>query len=655
MNLIFSDPTSSVQYEGVNIASMGPAGFSMQEFDWAMLNINEAQDRQEFNLEKKYLEEKNNKLIEEKKPPLYTTLSDSDVEELASNERAKDELIASGTETEASLNGLDPKTIASKLEALNQKQNAENTAAGGATAGSLAFMMLSYLGLGRKENDGGRVETDSEDGLIDAPWDQKLNVLEIDEKINDVLDGKLKVEREILFDDGTRYVKLSDGTLISQNNYLSYMNRHTDAKIYLTSDPNHRDSIYPSDDVRSRETIIDIIDRPAREYYKLTQPQLETYREKISKFEEKVKVSEPPVVLKTDNLLVSEENDLKNLREKRTELIKSFQQKILDDIRKNPTDSPYKESADLAKLRKVFETELARVDKGIKTLNAKADIPFKTPVKSKDIVAEAKSRTNYEKIMGLSKDEALKRHQELTKEKDLKNKADKDLNDQRSSIDGLNKAIKLLDDKLSSSKLSEVEKSRLGADRKNLQETVERARQVYAVKLADQESAYKEAFERKTKESIAILNKIYGDQKKTLESELESIKDSKLKKDIDRVEKIKAEIAQLETNKNAAIDSIDNKYKSSTVIVLDRSQDAKADKDAKFYNPKVLIDQYTQSNLKFINESLYPNGAPEFSTKELPGNPMRQQLVLKDGAGVDSGVIILGTQGVNQHSDYGEK
>lgn len=68
-----------------------------------------------------------------------------------------------------------------------------------------------------------------------------------------------------------------------------------------------------------------------------------------------------------------------------------------------------------------------------------------------------------------------------------------------------------------------------------------------------------------------------------------------------------------------------------------------------------MIDQYTQSNLKFINESLYPSGAPEFSTKELPGNPPRQQLVLKDGAGIDSGVIILGTQGVNQHSDYGEK
>ncbi|MCW7464055.1 TIGR04388 family protein, partial [Leptospira limi] len=46
LNLDRNGLTSSVQYDGVNIASMGPAGFSMQEFDWAMLNINEAQDRQ---------------------------------------------------------------------------------------------------------------------------------------------------------------------------------------------------------------------------------------------------------------------------------------------------------------------------------------------------------------------------------------------------------------------------------------------------------------------------------------------------------------------------------------------------------------------------------------------------------------------------------
>ncbi|MCZ8344305.1 MAG: hypothetical protein O9301_14820 [Leptospira sp.] len=140
--------------------------------------------------------------------------------------------------------------------------------------------------------------------------------------------------------------------------------------------------------------------------------------------------------------------------------------------------------------------------------------------------------------------------------------------------------------------------------------------------------------------------------------EIETIQDSAKKTDLDKVKKWKEDISKIEKSRDEARDAIENKYTSSKIIVLDhldRSQDAKADKDAKFHNPKVLVDQYTQSNLKFINESLYPSGAPEFSTQELPGNPPRKQLVLKDGAGFDSGDIILGTQGVNQHSDYGEK
>ncbi|TGM34436.1 hypothetical protein EHQ89_13580 [Leptospira biflexa] len=136
---------------------------------------------------------------------------------------------------------------------------------------------------------------------------------------------------------------------------------------------------------------------------------------------------------------------------------------------------------------------------------------------------------------------------------------------------------------------------------------------------------------------------------------MESIKDSKLKTDINRAQKIKAEIAKLETNKNAAIDSINNKYQSSTVIVWDRTQDAIADMYAKFHDPKVLIDRYTKANLEFINSKLYPDNKPDFSVKDLPGNPPKQQLVNKDSTGSDSGVIILGTEGVNQHKDYGEK
>lgn len=581
--------STSLEHNGISIGTNGPNGFQMDEINFAEQNINAAQDQSQDN--------QSNRDTTDADP---TRNQDSDNDFFADMGEAAGVaiagLLAGGAGLVTGLFG---------------------GGTGGATTGGNASPVPTNTGV--------------------VATDEPVRRREDEEGGDDVAEGD--TDNSILLADATKKNPYAlDFLSQSLRDQMGYYDPRMDP-----------DNLRPSDDVRSRETIIDIIDRPARESLKLTQPQLETYREKISKFEKNVKDSEPPVV-KTDNLLVSEENDLKNLREKRTELIKSFQQKILDDIRKSPTDAPYKESADLAKLRKVFETELAKVDKGIKRLNAKADIPFKTPVKSKDIVAEATSRTNFEKIMNLSKDEASQRNRELTIEQDKKSKVDKDLEEQRSKIVELDKAF----DSLEKMK-SKLPESEVIAAKKLLQEYMTSAKQDYAVKLEKQESVYKEAFERKTKESTAILNKIYGDQKKTLETELESIKDSKLKTDIDNVKKIKADIAQLETNKNAAIDSIDNKYKSSTVIVLDRSQDAKADKDAKFHNPKVLIDQYTQSNLKFINESLYPSGAPEFSTKELPGNPTRQQLVLKDSAGVDSGVIILGTQGVNQHSDYGEK
>ncbi|TGL17392.1 hypothetical protein EHQ47_19550 [Leptospira bourretii] len=40
-----------------------------------------------------------------------------------------------------------------------------------------------------------------------------------------------------MFDDGIKYAKLSDGSLISVSNVLSYNNRNAEAKFILASDP----------------------------------------------------------------------------------------------------------------------------------------------------------------------------------------------------------------------------------------------------------------------------------------------------------------------------------------------------------------------------------------------------------------------------------
>ncbi|WP_244594371.1 hypothetical protein [Leptospira ryugenii] len=640
--------STSAQLNGINLATNGPNGFVMEEINWAEQNINLAQDRTN------RLQERAN-LIADGVPPAVAerimnaqlnneTLSESD--QALVNRAQERQILRDAGKSDEDINKMSPGERGDRVADLSKPRpyDPETIAVSAAASiGTFFAGAFAFAGGGNANNGGNQTPTNNP-----AVAERPVRMRKEEEG-----DSEVEVDRDgIRLDNNERPVSLVDAT--DRNPFSQffvpdgYQNGFYDPRL----DPDYR---RPGQSDESEETINHVIDRNTRGIYKLSEEQLETYREKEKNLDKKLKASEPPIKSKTENLLASEENELTNLRKKRTELTEAFKQKMRNDIRNSSSDSPYKESADLAKVRKVYEAELAKLDKGIKSLNAKADIPFKTPVKPSDIVAEATSRTNYEKIMGLSKDEAIQRNRELTEERALKGKVDKDLQDQRSTIDGLNKAVKLLEEKQSSSKLSEAEKTRLGSEKKNLQETVERERQVYADKLAKQESVYKEAFEKKTRESKEIINKIYDDQIKIKETELESKKDSKEKTDIDRVKKLKAEIAQLETNKNTAIDSIDNKYKSSKVIVMDQPQDAIPDRYAKFHDPKALIDRHTKANLEFINEKLYSEDKPDFTMKDLPGNPPRKQLIIKDSNGLESGVIILGTESVNQHNDYGEK
>lgn len=179
--------TSSAQYDGINLASMGPAGFSMQEIDWAMLNINEAQDRQKFNQDKTYLASK---------PGIdLTKIPDSEIENLAATERGKDKLIAEGVTTPENLRSLTPEQIAAKVQELENKHNAENTA-GGAAATSTALFLLGYLGIRRNEDD---VKTPSEDKINEVKDKATLKIDELKKKLESSINNKEKndLERKI--------------------------------------------------------------------------------------------------------------------------------------------------------------------------------------------------------------------------------------------------------------------------------------------------------------------------------------------------------------------------------------------------------------------------------------------------------------------------
>lgn len=195
--------TSTAQYDGINLASMGPAGFSMQEIDWAMLNINEAQDRQKFNEDLRYLEGK---------PGIdLAKISDKDIENIAANERRKDKLIAEGVATPENLKNLTPDQIAAKVQELENKRNTENTAAGAATASSLAFLILGYLGLGRRENDG-ETQAQSDEKINEVKDKAALKIDELKKALESSQNSKEKnnLERKIVKLENERDAAIKD-------------------------------------------------------------------------------------------------------------------------------------------------------------------------------------------------------------------------------------------------------------------------------------------------------------------------------------------------------------------------------------------------------------------------------------------------------------
>lgn len=399
-----------------------------------------------------------------------------------------------------------------------------------------------------------------------------------------------------------------------------------------------------------------IVNRATLDRLNISQKQYDDYGKKIKEVDQKN--SEPPISQKIGNLLASEEIDLKRLREKRIQLTEEFKQKILEDIRKSPKESTFNESNELLKSRNEYEKSLKDIDKKINQLNAKAEKGIQTPKTQKEISNEVSHLKNYEKIMGLSREQSIERNHKLTEEANQKNKANQELKKQKTDIETLEKAIQGIENMESPNHKTKLTESELENMKALLSSDLKKAKEAYVVVSVRQEALYKESFERKNTESKAMLDKIYGDQIKIKKVQIESLKTSDNKKDIEQVKKLKDEIDGLQKTRDEAKTTIDNKYKSSTIITIDSLEDAKSDKDAKFHNPQALIDRYTESNLKLINDGLYqgdPKGIPDYTTKEISGNPSKQQLVLKDATGKESGVIILGTQGVNQHSDYGEK
>lgn len=159
----------------------------------------------------------------------------------------------------------------------------------------------------------------------------------------------------------------------------------------------------------------------------------------------------------------------------------------------------------------------------------------------------------------------------------------------------------------------------------------------------------------------ALLTKLFGNQITEKEMiltqkrmEIENTTDLKKRIGLEsEISKLNKEISTLRSEQAAEITKIDNKNRSSIVILGGTQMDSLPDANAKFYDTDTLVTGYTTSNLAYINDNengLYSGDTnpPKYSEVTV-GNPPHTQLVLDGG-----GVINLGTQQVNQHVDYKE-
>ncbi len=354
----------------------------------------------------------------------------------------------------------------------------------------------------------------------------------------------------------------------------------------------------------------------------------------------------------------------------------------------------------MVKARAEFEKAIGEIDKNTKNLSKKADKVIQKPTSEKDIVREAKNPVNYEKHMGLSREQAIERNNQINKENKLKTNADIELQINIKNVESLKKEVSDLENKLAKERMLVDAKIKdlkgkeipddlmknlkiLATELNNIQPVLGKAVQDYKLASSKQAEVYKESLARKNKESADLLktfygNLIYANQPiiDKLNEKIDAATDEATKKELEKDRETEQKKQnKLKADRDKAISDIVNKYTSSKIIAIDTDHDKLPDKDAKFHDPKLLVKKYTESNLNYIrdmekglykpNEN-YPadpvngeqnirNTAPEFEIKEIPDNSGRQQLLLKDNKGNDIGVINLGTEKADQKGDYGEK
>ncbi|XDD51136.1 TIGR04388 family protein [Leptospira sp. WS92.C1] len=325
-------------------------------------------------------------------------------------------------------------------------------------------------------------------------------------------------------------------------------------------------------------------------------------------------------------------------------------------------DKQKTELTNLKNEKKTHETNVAALlDRDASAMETNLNKLLGKPEVPKDfkaVVKEADTRKSYDKYMDLSAEQASERTKTVELENDAKNnseavwlKSKGHLTTAESDLAKIEKSLS----KLNPGKPDfEAKRAALEEQRKTASDKVvnlDRDHQEYTKQKNKAFETVNKREDRESKELIAKLGNqnvdkieknLVGKKKELAEAFLNDSKDpdKKVKELTKEITKLTAQKDELKDKMAAAIQAIDDKRKSSEIVIGTVLNDMLPDSQATFLDVAKRKAEWVEKNLTYMQEELYKGEDVEYTVS---GN----QVNLEDG------VINLGSEHSNQFKDYG--
>ncbi|KXZ27500.1 TIGR04388 family protein, partial [Leptospira sp. ZV016] len=324
-----------------------------------------------------------------------------------------------------------------------------------------------------------------------------------------------------------------------------------------------------------------------------------------------------------------------------------------------------KQKTELTHLRnekKAHESQVAALlDRDPSKLQENADKLLGKPELPKDfktLVKESDTRKSYDKYMGLSAEQATERTQTIEREHDARDKTEVAWKKSEDNLTAAKLDLRKIESSLSNLNPKkpdyETKKSSLEHQRAEALETVsnlEKDYREYEKKKNEAFAAVNGRADRETKELITKLGNHNLEKLNTTivskEKELAEVFLNGSKNPEQKVKELSKEITRLKSEKDglkdkmaAAIQAVDDKHKSSEIVIGTVLNDMLPDSEAKFLDVVKRKAEWVEKNLAYVETELYKGEDVEYTVN---GNQVN----------LEEGVINLGSAHSNQFKDYG--